>query len=98
MKIFLAGENGKKRIIKEIVDDSILSRSNNGRKSLKRGQDTSPDRGVRVAQMKMYLASPHTIQKFRDGRQMAITLFGGGMFDEVKNENIHSRHSSMWGG
>lgn len=45
MKIFLAGENGKKRIIKEIVDDSILSRSNNGRKSLKRGQDTSPDRG-----------------------------------------------------
>lgn len=28
---------------------------------------------------------------------MAITLFGGGIPDKI-NENIHSRHSSMWGG
>lgn len=48
--------------------------------------------------MKLYLASPHTIQRFRNGQQMAITLLGGGTPNEVKNENIHSRHSSMWGG
>lgn len=79
--------------------------------------------------MELFLASPHTIQKFRDGRRLALTLFGGGIpsidenllcrsndgrklekrryasdtlrggfsYSEL-NENIHGRHSSMWGG
>lgn len=41
--------------------------------------------------MKVFLAG-------ENGKSKIIPIVHGGMFDEVKNENIHSRHSSMWGG
>jgi hypothetical protein len=37
--------------------------------------------------MKLYLASPHTIQKFKNGQQMAISLLGGGT--PSKDMNIY---------
>lgn len=43
--------------------------------------------------MRVFLASPHTIQKFKNGQQFAIALFGGGIPDEVTNEDISGRAS-----
>lgn len=40
--------------------------------------------------LRVFLASPHTILKFRQGMQLALSLFGGGIPDEVKDESIFS--------
>lgn len=50
--------------------------------------------------MRMYLASPHTLQKFRQGTELVMQLLRGDIpnNNQVNNENIYSRHSSLWGG
>lgn len=45
MKIYLAGENGKKRIIGKIVNETIFSGAYHGRQSLERGQNKAADWG-----------------------------------------------------
>lgn len=47
--------------------------------------------------MKIYMASPHTIQKFRDGAQMAITLFGGGILSKDMNIYLAGQVKSFQG-
>lgn len=44
--------------------------------------------------MMLFLASPHTLVKFKGGQALAYSLLGG----DFDGENIHCRHSSMWGG
>lgn len=52
--------------------------------------------------MRLYLASPHTFLKFKDGEELALQVFEGG-----KHESIHGREHTIsevhspgivWGG
>lgn len=48
--------------------------------------------------MKIFLASPHTLQKFKDGKEFSLQVIGGGILSNIKDENIYSRRSTLWGG
>ena len=83
MKIFLAGENYKEKIIRKFADEAIFS-----------GGGGFPDE---VNNENLFGKSTYNteIPKRATNGDYPIRW---GMFDEVNNENIHSRHSSMWGG
>lgn len=107
MQLYLAGEyyknmgNAVKQIVwggivPEVVDDSILSRSNNGRKPLERRQ-IQTDWGGTGSINENAPCKPsydNEIQKRATNGDYPIR---GGIPDKI-DENIYSRHSSVWGG
>lgn len=99
MKLYLAGGESRHWLNLPLIEDNknetVFSGRNNGRNFWKEDKYCLLDGGD-MGSLNEIIPCRRILQEH--GQRSQADCMGGGFPNEVKNENIHSRHSSMWGG